>query len=165
MFLRKESSVSSRHYYYVTITLHAIVVENVYIQLFPLISVSLSHSLSHPLSLDPPDVSLSPISLTVNETDTVSFICTVFAIPTAIIHWINDKSSYLPLSVDSNLNVTITNSTKDHPSRFPLYISNLTISSATKQHEGNYTCLAINNVINLINTHENQTASLTVQGK
>lgn len=95
----------------------------------------------------------------------VSFICTVFAIPTPIIHWINDKSSYLPLSVDSNLNVTITNSTKDHPSRFPLYISNLTISSATKQHEGNYTCLAINNVTNLINTHENQTASLTVQGK
>ena len=95
----------------------------------------------------------------------VSFICTVFAIPTPIIHWINDKSSYLPLSVDSNLNVTITNSTKDHPSRFPFYISNLTISSVTKQHEGNYTCLAINNVTNLINTHENQTASLTVQGK
>ena len=49
-----------------------------------------------------------------------------------------------------------------------LYIRSieLSISEADRaSHEGNYTCVAINNVTNLISSLENMTVQLYVQGK
>ena len=112
---------------------------------------------------DPPDVSVSPSNLTVNETDSLTFYCQVFAIPVPDLFWINETSQMMVLSSPEGVMVTI--GTLPHPSGFPITTSNLSIVNVQKQHESNYTCVAINNVTNLLNTPENGTISLTVQGK
>jgi hypothetical protein len=111
----------------------------------------------------PPDVSVTPTSITVNETDTVSFYCTVFGIPPPNIVWINaaDMNQQLSDHIDNSLVIVYTSSY--HPSGTPFNTSNLTIISANKQHETNYTCIAANGVPNFINTPTNGSVSLTVQ--
>ena len=87
----------------------------------------------------------------------------MFAIPQATINWLNITSDqYVANDTDSGVYITYRN--VSHPSGVPVLVSSLSISSAIKEHEGNYTCIAVNNVRNLIGTRENGTVSLTVQG-
>ena len=118
-------------------------------------------SLSLSLSIDPPSVSVQPVSLTVNQSDMASFTCEAFGIPLPLILWyFNDSSD--PLSSDQ---FEIQNSTRVNSSGLAISMSTLNITSTLRSsHEGNYTCQAINNVNNLIGTPESAMTSLTVQG-
>ena len=106
---------------------------------------------------------VSPINKTVNETDSAVFECKVFAIPQATINWLNTTSNQ-NVTNDTDSGVYITSRDVPHPSGVPVLVSSLRISSAIKEHEGSYSCIAVNNVDNLIGTLENGTVSLTVQG-
>ena len=90
-----------------------------------------------------------------------SFTCEAFGIPLPLILWyFNDSSD--PLSSDQ---FQIQNSTIVNSSGLAISMSTLTITSTLRSsHEGSYTCLAINNVNNLIGTPESAMTSLTVQG-
>ena len=112
--------------------------------------------------LDPPDVTVTPASIVVNETDQVTFLCKVFGIPPPVIIWINDSDVQQTNSINNGILISYSDS--PHPSGIPFNISNLTILSAAKQHESNYTCIASNGVTNLIGTTNNSTISLVVQG-
>ena len=108
---------------------------------------------------DPPNTTLTPDSITTNETYNVTYYCETFGIPKPNITWVN-ASSEAEVAGD----IDITPGSKDHFSGFPITTSTLTIFNAKKEDETNYTCVAINNVLNLLDTPENVTASLIVQG-
>ena len=112
--------------------------------------------------LDPPDVTVTPATIVVNETDQVTFLCEVFGIPPPDIIWINDFNDELTDSINNGM--VISYSSTPHPSGILLTISNLTILNVTKEVESNYTCIASNEIINLIGTPENETVSIFVQG-
>ena len=60
--------------------------------------------------------------------------------------------------------VLISSGSRSHYSGFSITTSNLTIVNVLKHDETNYTCVAVNNVTNLLDSPENATSSLTVQG-
>ena len=108
--------------------------------------------------------------ITVNESDSVSFVCESFGVPAPQLLWFNTSSpdgvvgdssaalQELPGVVD------ITSGNRSHFSGFPITTSTLTIARVLKHDETNYTCVAVNNVTNLLGTPENASSSLTVQG-
>ena len=122
------------------------------------------------LPLDPPNVTLSPINdITVNETDTLSLICTVFGIPPPNIQWsmttVSDESSISQLlSTDDSYRITLTDIPHDVFIGSHFISSNLTILRIAKDQEGYYTCAATNGVTNLIGSVQNDTVYITVQG-
>ena len=105
-----------------------------------------------------------------NESDLVSFVCESFGVPGPQLLWYN-TSSLAGVIGDSSAAllelpgvVDITSGTRSHFSGFPIITSTLTIVRVLKHDETNYTCVAVNNVTNLLGTPENASSSLTVQG-
>ena len=121
-------------------------------------------------SSDPPNVTLTPMNITVNESDSVTFMCETFGVPGPQIFWYNSSSpgdvgdSSTALQAQPGV-LSITSGNRSHFSGFPIITSNLTIVSVLKHDETNYTCVAVNNVTNLIGTPESAASSLTVQGQ
>lgn len=106
---------------------------------------------------DPPSLSISPTAETVNQTDQVSITCTVFAIPPPEITWTDDRDGTDITSQEEVIEITETDVDNTHTSV-------LTFLSIVKANESNYTCTAVNNVTNIINSVNVATSSLTVQG-
>ena len=111
------------------------------------------------LFIDPPSLIISPVRMTVNQTDRVSITCTVFAVPPPQITWTDDREeANIPLTpIQDTISITETDSDNTRTSV-------LTFSSIVKLNESNYTCTAVNNVTNVINAVDQGTSSITVQG-
>lgn len=92
----------------------------------------------------------------VNQTDHVTITCTVFALPLPTITWTDARNN------DTLINAPLVNIHETDSGN--VRTSVLTFSSIVKANESNYTCTAVNNVTNAIDTVEFATSSLIVQG-
>ena len=108
------------------------------------------------LSLDPPSVTVSPLSQVVNMTDTVSITCSVFALPPPTITWTDDRNSS-GVASGGRFSISQTDSGNTRTSI-------LTFNGILKQDESNYTCTAVNNVTNAIGEPESDGSIVIVQG-
>lgn len=110
------------------------------------------------LHADPPNVSVSPALIIVNRSSlpSVSFSCVVTGIPLPLVTWIQGRTNTnLTNDITTEIQQTTTGNT---------VVSVLTIPSPREPDESNYTCSGANNVTNLLNTPEQATAELYVQG-
>ena len=108
--------------------------------------------------LDPPSLTISPITKTVNQTDIVPITCTVFALPRPEITWTDERDDSIITPIDDIITI------EEEMIATNTFTSVLTFLNIVKVNESNYTCTAVNNVTNAINTTEQATSSLTVQG-
>ena len=97
------------------------------------------------------------IHLTVNVSDTVTLICSVFAIPLPVITWKNSNDGSIITGDSIRIFVTEMDSIN-------VRVSTLNITRTFKFDESVYICEASNNVINELNTPESQSVHLIVQG-
>ena len=108
---------------------------------------------------DPPNVTVTPAKLTVNVTFPATVTCTVFAIPLPSITWIRDRDGSEVVS-EGGMGRVVINQTDSGDTR----TSVLHFNDTLKLDESNYTCVAVNNITNVINTPENDTVNLIIQG-
>ena len=113
------------------------------------------------LPIDPPATAVSDDIVKVNSTFSTTFNCSSFGIPAPNLYWYFNGGS-----IESGGVVTVTRSSFINESDLYIRSIELSISEADRaSHEGNYTCVAINNVTNLISSLENMTVQLYVQGE
>ena len=108
---------------------------------------------------DPPLVSVGPNVTVVNETNTTSFTCTAFGIPTPVVEWfkLSDNGPSTLLSSSSLINITeVINGNN--------VTSVLLFTSPVRTDEAMYMCRGTNNVTNVINSPENGNITFYVQG-
>lgn len=107
--------------------------------------------------LDPPNVSITPEQLIVNRSILlVTFTCYSFGIPAPSITWIMERTGETLINIGrTQIDITTTSSSTT---------SELTLYQPTDVHESNYTCIAVNNITNVLNTPESATGELFVQG-
>ena len=110
------------------------------------------------IATDPPNATLTPELIIINSTSipSVSFTCEVFSIPLSTIVWTKGSTNTV-LRQDGK--ITIQQSATGN-----LTTSVLTLSSPMDPDESNYTCSATNNVQNVLDTPEQATGTLYVQG-
>ena len=103
-------------------------------------------------------LSVLPSSLVVNQTDTLTFTCEVFGIPTPDIEWSRASS---PSDFFTNITdvITITKTIMGYN-----ITSTFTIHSAERTDMDMYICTGINNITNVINFTESVSVPLFVQG-
>ena len=102
---------------------------------------------------------MTPSKLTENVTFSATVTCTVFAIPLPSITWIKVVDGTVVTDEGSDGRVFI-NQTDNGDTR----TSVLHFNSTVKPDESNYTCVAVNNITNVISTPENDTVNLIIQG-
>lgn len=102
---------------------------------------------------------MTPSKLTENVTFSATVTCTVFAIPLPSITWIKVVDGTVVTDEGSDGRVFI-NQTDSGDTR----TSVLHFNSTVKPDESNYTCVAVNNITNVISTPENDTVNLIIQG-
>ena len=108
--------------------------------------------------LDPPNVVATVSEVVVNQTQSATLSCEAFGIPIPSISWIDDSTG--SLVAESAGITTITTSTQSST-----LLSVLTFLNTTRENQSTYTCVGSNGVDNVINTPENDTVALFVQGK
>ena len=109
-------------------------------------------------SVDPPLVSAGPNLTVVNETNTTSFTCTAFGIPTPIVEWLKLSNDAMLLFTSNRINITeVTNGSN--------VTSVLLFTSPVKTDEARYMCRGTNNVTNVIESPENVNITFFVQGE
>ena len=112
---------------------------------------------------DPPNVTVSSLSILLNETDSFSITCTSSGIPLPSLTWLHATnisllpSGFNPIPDDVVVMVTMENSGS-------IVKSVLSVPIATKSHEGIYKCVGENGVMNLLGTPEEIESVVTVQG-
>ena len=112
-------------------------------------------------SLDPPNVDVSPKEFTVNQTQPANFTCTVFGIPLPQLTWFKGNSSTAVQQTDL---LVITIETFSNSTGLSLVRSQLVFPEALRTDQSSYTCVAINNITNLLSTPENGITQFYVQG-
>jgi len=112
-------------------------------------------------SLDPPNVDVSPKEFTVNQTQPANFTCTVFGIPLPQLTWFKGNSSTAVQQTDL---LVITIETFLNSTGLSLVRSQLEFPEALRTDQSSYTCVAINNITNLLSTPENGITRFYVQG-
>ena len=107
--------------------------------------------------LDPPNVSITPEQIIVNRSVLlITFTCYSFGIPTPSISWTKERTGEVLISIgQTQIDDTTTSSSRT---------SVLTLYQPTDIQESNYTCNAVNNITNVLNTPESATGELFVQG-
>ena len=108
------------------------------------------------LPIDPPSVTVTPLSQVVNMSDTVTITCTVFALPPPTITWTDDRNSAIVLP-GGRFSITQSDSGNTRTSI-------LSFNGILKEDESSYTCTAVNNVTNVIDAIEEVSGQITVQG-
>ena len=84
------------------------------------------------------------------------------SLPSPNIIWLNSSSDEA-IVIDNT--IVVTEQVLSNPSGIPVTaVSNLTITTILKTHEANYTCIANNDVENLLGTPEDGTIPVIVQG-
>ena len=107
--------------------------------------MSLFINLSNSLSFIAPAEILSPqepTAISVNETDSVSFVCTARGFPAVDITW-RYQNTHL---MDSDPGLSIQSVTVEGDNGFLVTTSTLMIPSVNRSEAGNYTCVASNTV-------------------
>ena len=108
------------------------------------------------LSPDPPLVSITPSSVIANQSDTVIITCDVFGIPVPSVQWTRGT----PAST-----VNITETTTITETRVGNNITSvLTIQQVQRSEMDTYTCAGSNGISNLINSPQQASSQLFVQG-
>ena len=112
------------------------------------------------LSIDPANITGSPVDLTVNQSFSAQFSCTAFGSPIPQIVWSRDDNDNITDNEEDTINVT----TVDNNDQF-MITSFLMINSTNRSRDEElYNCTAINNIINDIAAVNVQGAELVVQG-
>ena len=112
---------------------------------------------------DPPNVTVSSLSILLNESDSFSITCTSSGIPLPSLAWLHATnisllpSGFNPIPDDVVVMLTIENSGS-------IVKSVLSVPIATKSHEGVYKCAGENGVMNLLGTPEEIESVVAVQG-
>ena len=102
---------------------------------------------------DPPIITVTPKLIIVNTSSepSISFTCEVFGIPIPLVTWTKQRSN-------TNNGMVQQTATGNN------ITSILMINIPRDPDESNYTCSGANNVTNVINTPEQETVELYVQG-
>ena len=112
------------------------------------------------LSIDPANITESPVDLTVNQSFSAQFSCTAFGNPIPQIVWSRDDHDNITDNEEDTISVTTVNNNDQY-----MITSFLMINSTNRfRDEGVYNCTAINNVTNNIGAVNVQGAELVVQG-
>ena len=110
---------------------------------------------------DPPTVSVTPTLTITNQTNSTSFNCSLFGVPTPAVTWTHIGSNGRPVS------------TLSPPGSDPFITtvvdgynvtSVLLFNSSMATDEGEYVCAGRNDVFNAIGVPESASVSLFVQG-
>ena len=112
--------------------------------------------LFHVLLADPPLVMVTPSSVIVNQTSTVTLTCQVFGIPTPNVTWTR-SSTNVPLATSSTLAITSTTTGNN-------VTSTLIITQITRSDMDAYICSGSNGRNNFINSPEEDSSQVQVQG-
>ena len=110
----------------------------------------------------PPNVTLAPVHLIVNHSNSFQLVCTGTGNPPVSLLWYTSNSQE-PLQ-NSTKSLTITTNTVYDLSGLALTRSVLHVIAANKYWEGKIKCQGENNVSNLIGTVEYREAFVIVQG-
>ena len=111
--------------------------------------------------VDPPNVDVVPKQFTVNQTQPAIFNCTVFGIPIPELMWFKGDSS---VPVQESESLVVTNRIFINSTGLNLVRSQLIFPEALRTDQSSYTCVAVNNITNLLTTPENGTTQFYVQG-
>ena len=108
---------------------------------------------------DPPNTTVTPSQIIVNSTavSSITFTCYSFGIPPPSLRWIKEKGGALLMSLGPT---QILGSSTDSSSTLVL-----TLFRPSDVDESNYTCIAVNNVTNVLETPEDDVGELYVQGR
>ena len=108
------------------------------------------------LSPDPPLVTITPSSVIVNQSDIVSITCEVFGIPVPSVQWTRGTPASI-VNITETTNITETRDGNN-------ITSVLTIQQVQRSEMDTYTCTGANGVTNLINSPQQASSQLFVQG-
>ena len=97
-----------------------------------------------------------PSTVTAVQNNPLTLICQAFGIPAPTIEWTRSSSNG---SLTTGGTVAITTTTNGNN-----VTSNLTISSVVKSDTATYTCAGSNGQTNLINSPENASSQVEIQG-
>ena len=112
------------------------------------------------LSIDPANITESPVDLTVNQSFSAQFSCTAFGNPIPQIVWSRDDNANITDNEEDTISVTTVYNNDQY-----MITSFLMINSTNRSRdEGVYNCTAINNVTNNIGAVNVQEAELVIQG-
>ena len=99
---------------------------------------------------------MTPSSVIVNQTGTVTLTCRVFGIPTPTVTW-TKSSTNIPLTTSGTLTISTTTNGNN-------ITSTLTITQITRSDMDTYNCSGSNGRINIINSPEEDSSLVQVQG-
>ena len=103
-------------------------------------------------------VTVTPVSLILNQTATATFTCDIFGIPTPTFIWTRDSDSTPLVNISGIREITDVTDGNN-------ITTTLTIVSTERTDMGGYICSAMNGIENLIESPESDTVELFVQGK
>ena len=110
--------------------------------------------------LDPPNVTtLEPLELIVNHTQSATFVCEAYGIPTPAITWVKVVNETIVMEASGVIDIT------EGIVRVNTRESVLTFLDTVKTDESIYRCEGENGITNVIRSPENDTISLLVQGE
>ena len=138
-----------------------------------------------PQPTDPPNVDVTPKQFTVNQTQSANFTCTSFGIPLPQLTWFKGNFS-TPLGggayersgpvagggrgggegggvLETN-SLIVSVETFSNSTGVSLIRSELFFPESLRTDQSSYTCVAINNITNVLRTPENGTTMFYVQG-
>ena len=114
------------------------------------------------IASDPPNVDVSPTTFVVNQTQRATFTCRVFGIPIPELTWYNTSDltiDYLPPEM-----AEVTQQVFVNGSGLDIIVSVLRFNRSLRTDQTTYTCVAVNNISNLLGTPEMGSANFYVQG-
>ena len=110
--------------------------------------------------LDPPLVSVTPSLIIANQTDVINVVCEMFGIPTPDLTWtFSNLSSSPPEELDNGTFISIVTIVDGYN-----LTSYFTINGARHTDMGVYTCIGYNGILNRINSPEEDSFELLIQG-
>ena len=103
-----------------------------------------------------------PKEFTINQTQYANFTCTAFGIPVPQLTWYkgNSTSAVQETNLLMVISEVFTNTTGLNHVR-----SQLIFPMALRTDQSSYTCVAVNNITNFLDTPENKSTLLNVQGR
>ena len=109
---------------------------------------------------------MSPTNTTVNETDSVDFVCEAFGLPQPTFIWSTLRSTDLSSRADTDPNLSIRSNSSSRGSRGGITVtSTLHFVSISDTDAGMYTCAAFNVPKQGLNSSDSATFSIVVQSE
>ena len=102
-----------------------------------------------------------PKEFTINQTQYANFTCTAFGIPIPQLTWFKGDSTS---AVQQTNLLMVTNEVFTNTTGLGHVRSQLIFPMALRTDQSSYTCVAVNNITNLLTTPENGTTQFYIQG-